>query len=357
MTISDQEINKLYSTAVDLLSELIRIPALSKEEDRRADFLYNFLIGENLNPTRLGNNIILSSGTGKPKKRILLNSHIDTVKVSSSWIHNPFEPVRKEGKLYGLGSNDAGASVVSLLMTYKHLSQFENQFDLIYAASAEEEISGQNGIVKVIEEIGEVDLAIVGEPTGMQMAIAEKGLMVIDGLATGVAGHAAREEGLNAIYIALKDIERIKEFNFHKVSDLLGKTKATVTVINGGSQHNVIPDQCKFVIDIRANELYSLHEIHSLLQSDVKSTLTPRSFRLKPSYIDHHHPIVIKGKSMGLSCFGSPTLSDQALMPYMSVKIGPGQSSRSHTSDEYIEMDEIKQGIKTYIELLNGLEL
>lgn len=357
MTISDQELDRIYNKAVDLLSELIRIPSLSKEENKRADFLFDYLVHEKLKPKRIGNNIILSNDVDRPKKRILLNSHIDTVKASPSWTHNPFDPIQVNGKLYGLGSNDAGASVVSLLMTYIHMSHWDNAFDLIFAASAEEEISGQNGIIKVIEEIGEVDLAIVGEPTGMQMATAEKGLMVIDGLATGVSGHAAREEGLNAIYIALQDIQSIKEFDFDKISDLLGKTKATVTIINAGTQHNVIPDQCKFVIDIRANELYTLHEIYSLLQSTVKSTLTPRSFRLKPSYIDHRHPIVIKGKSMGISCYGSPTLSDQALMPYRSVKIGPGQSSRSHTADEYIELNEIKLGIKTYIELLKGLEL
>lgn len=357
MSISDQELNTIYNKAVVLLADLIRIPSWSKEENQRADFLFDYLIGEKLHPIRVGNNIILSNGSGIRKKRILLNSHIDTVKASPSWTLDPYDPIPLNGKLYGLGSNDAGASVVSLLMAYLHMSQFDNPFDLIFAASAEEEISGQNGIIKVIEEIGEVDLAIVGEPTGMQMATAEKGLMVIDGLATGVSGHAAREEGLNAIYIALQDIETIKEFDFDKVSDLLGKTKATVTIINAGTQHNVVPDQCKFVIDIRANELYTLHEIYTLLQSTVKSTLTPRSFRLKPSYIDHRHPIVIKGKSMGMTCFGSPTLSDQALMPYMSVKIGPGQSSRSHTADEYIELDEIKQGIKTYIELLKGLEL
>ena len=357
MSISDQELNTIYEKAVVLLSDLIHSPSLSKEENQRADFLFDYLIREKLHPIRVGNNIILSNGSGIHKKRILLNSHIDTVKASPSWTLDPYDPIPLNGKLYGLGSNDAGASVVSLLMAYLHMSQFDNPFDLIFAASAEEEISGQNGIIKVIEEIGEVDLAIVGEPTGMQMATAEKGLMVIDGLATGVSGHAAREEGLNAIYIALQDIEIIKEFDFDKVSDLLGKTKATVTIVNAGTQHNVVPDQCKFVIDIRANELYTLHEIFTLLQSTVKSTLTPRSFRLKPSYIDHRHPIVIKGKSMGMTCYGSPTLSDQALMPYMSVKIGPGQSSRSHTADEYIELDEIKQGIKTYIELLKGLEL
>lgn len=357
MTISNQDLNTLYTKAVDLLSDLIRIPSMSKEENRRAEFLYDLLSSEKLNPKRIENNIILSPGSNSLKKRVLLNSHIDTVKATSSWTMDPFNPIQKDGKLYGLGSNDAGASVVCLLMAYMYLNQKDNQFDLIFSASAEEEISGQNGIIKVIEEIGEVDLAIVGEPTGLQLATAEKGLMVIDGLTTGVSGHAARDEGINAIYIALQDIEKIKEFEFSKVSDLLGKTKATVTMINAGNHHNVIPDQCKFVIDVRANELYSLHEIHALLQSSVKSALTARSYRLKPSYIDHHHPIVIKGKSLGLNCYGSPTLSDQALMPYMSVKIGPGHSSRSHTADEYIELDEIKQGIKTYIELLDGLEL
>jgi acetylornithine deacetylase len=347
----------IIKSAKDLLSSLISIPSLSKEEDKRADFLYQHFKDLNHIPSRIGNNIILGNTEKNDRKKILLNSHIDTVKPANSYTLDPYKPIIKEGKLYGLGSNDAGASLVSLFAAYQHVINTNQSYDLIYVASAEEEISGQNGIAKVIDHIGNVDLAIVGEPTGMQMATAEKGLLVIDAIAHGVSGHAARNEGVNAIYIAIKDIESIRTFDFEKVSDLLGKTKATVTMVNAGSQHNVVPDQCKFVVDIRSNELYTLPEIHSLLQAHVQSTLTPRSFRLNPSRIDHDHPIVKKGISLGLSCYGSPTLSDQALMPYLSIKIGPGQSSRSHTADEYIELSEIDHGIKTYIDLLNGLEL
>lgn len=352
---SSDELNAYYKESVSILNSLIKIPALSKEEDQRALFLYDYFSRQGFSPNRIGNNIILYQNFNSSKKKIVLNSHIDTVKPAVTYTLNPNEPITKDGKLYGLGSNDAGASLVCLFAAFKYLKNTHQAFDLIFVASAEEEISGQNGIVKVIDELGPIDLAIVGEPTGMQMATAEKGLMVIDGLAKGIAGHAAREEGLNAIYVALRDIEKIKNYSWSKVSDLLGKTKATVTLIQAGTQHNVVPDQCKYVVDVRVNELYSLHEIYSVLQSEVESMLTPRSFRLKPSKIDHSHPIVQKGLSLGLNCYGSPTLSDQALMPYISIKIGPGQSSRSHTADEYIELDEIRNGIEMYIKLLDGL--
>ncbi len=357
MPITDHELNVLTDQAVSLLIDLIKIPAFSKDESARATYLYDYLLSQKLFPKRVENNIILKGNHDPVKKKVLLNSHIDTVKPVGGWVYNPHEPVLRDGKLTGLGANDAGASVVSLLAAYQYLSKQSLTYELIYAASAEEEISGHHGIVEVINEIGRVDLAIVGEPTGMNMAIAEKGLMVLDGLAKGKSGHAAREEGINALYVAIEDIQKIKSFAFDKVSSLLGKTQASVTMIHAGTQHNVVPDECKYVIDVRANELYTLPEIHDLLQSQVSSTLTPRSFRLKPSHIDVHHPIVIKGKELGLSSYGSPTLSDQSLLSCTSIKIGPGQSSRSHTADEYILVEEIRNAIRIYVELLGGLNL
>ncbi|MEP7267631.1 MAG: M20/M25/M40 family metallo-hydrolase [Saprospiraceae bacterium] len=358
MPITSNELDQLTTEAIALLSELIGIPALSKEEENRADFLQHYLIQSGFKPRRIGNNILLSKNNIDSNKCILLNSHIDTVKPSPSWSYNPHKAFIKEGKLFGLGANDAGASVVSLFMAFKYLSSKHQSYSLLFAATAEEEISGENGIAKLLNEIQNIDLAIVGEPTGMQMAIAEKGLMVIDAVTKGRSGHAAREEGVNAIYLAIADIETIKMLNFEKTSPLLGKSKATVTIIHAGSQHNVVPDECRYVIDVRCNEMYTLQEVHSLLQHAVKySALTPRSFRLQPSSIDVDHEIIKKGISMGLNHYGSPTLSDQALMPFPSLKIGPGDSSRSHTADEYIELDEIKKGIQYYIQLMDSLDL
>ena len=357
MPISESKLDQLTLEAIELLSALVRIPALSKEEDHRATFLLNYLKNQGLDPKQSLNNIMLDQDPLTSKPKLLLNSHIDTVKPVPSWNLNPHDPIKQNGNLYGIGTNDAGASVVSLLMTYKYLMDSNQSYHLIYAATAEEEISGQNGIAHIINELHDIKLAIVGEPTGMQMAIAEKGLMVIDALASGISGHAARHEGKNAIYVALADIERIINYLFDKESDLLGSTKATVTMIHAGSQHNVIPDQCNYVIDVRSNEFYSNEEIYNLLQGEVESVLTPRSFRLNSSRIKTNHPIVIKGTKIGLTSYGSPTLSDQTLMPFPSIKIGPGASSRSHTADEYIKMDEIRHGIKTYIELLDGLSI
>ena len=356
MPIDESELNNLAEEALKLLTTIIGIPAYSKEEDRRADFLEQYLQSRSYHALRIGNNVL----SGKPdptRPIILLNSHLDTVKPASTWTKQPHTPIISDGKLYGLGSNDAGASLVSLLMAYLHLTKQDTPYQLIYAATAEEEISGQNGIIKVIDHLGPVHLAIVGEPTGMNLAVAEKGLMVIDATSEGVSGHAARDEGKNAIYQALDDINNIRNFRFEKISEHLGSTKATVTIIQAGSQHNVIPDTCTFVIDIRSNELYDNQEIHQLLQSQVQSNLTARSYRLKSSHISMQHPIVQKGLSMGLTAYGSPTLSDQALMPYTSIKIGPGQSSRSHTADEYITIEELRHGIQTYITLLTGLHL
>lgn len=355
MPIADTELHQLTDKAIALLMDLIRIPAYSREEHAKADKLQEELSQLGLQPKRVLNNLILGQPDGSSRPVVLLNSHIDTVRPVESWTLSPHGPVLKDDKIYGLGTNDAGASVVCLAMAYFHLSKKQQTYQLIFAASAEEEISGQNGILRVLEETGPVQLAIVGEPTGMEMAIAEKGLMVIDAVAKGQSGHAARNEGINAIYEALPDIEWIRNYRFEKISDHLGASKATVTVIQAGKQHNVVPDACHYVIDVRSNELYTNEEILEILQSGVKSVLTPRSLRLKSSGIPVSHPVVQRGLNLGLGTYGSPTLSDQALMPNLSLKIGPGQSSRSHTADEYVRIGEIREGIRTYISLLDGL--
>ncbi|MBN2520852.1 MAG: M20 family metallo-hydrolase [Bacteroidales bacterium] len=343
---------------INLLKELIKIPSFSREECKTADLLENFINNKGYKVNRKINNLWVFGNNNKPKKPyVLLCSHHDTVKPVNTWTKNPFEPLEENGKIYGLGSNDAGASLVSLLAAFLQLDQQENPFNLIYAASAEEEVSGLNGMTSLISELGHIDLAIIGEPTQMQMAVAEKGLMVIDCESHGKAGHAARNEGINAIYIAHKDIEWIKNYCFPKKSDLLGEVKMTVTMINAGQQHNVVPDKCSFVIDVRANELYSNEEIFSIIQSNLKSIAKARSFRLNSSSINTNHPIVKKGIEMGLTYFGSPTTSDQSVIPFTSIKIGPGDSSRSHSADEFIYIDEINKGVETYINLLSNLLL
>lgn len=337
-----------------LLQKLIITSSFSKEESVTADLIQHFLLDKGLSAERQQNNVWIKNKFWQAEKpTILLNSHHDTVKPVKGWQRNPFDPSIENGKLFGLGSNDAGASLVSLLATFLHYyNQEDLRYNLIFAATAEEEISGKNGIASILNKLGKIDLGIVGEPTEMQLAIAEKGLMVIDGEAKGKAGHAARNEGINALYIALKDIEIIRNFDFEKSSDLLGKVKATVTQIEAGTQHNVVPDTCKFVIDVRSNEHYSNEEIYKILQNKVQSKLSPRSFRLNSSGISKTHPIVKKGISMGLNCFGSPTLSDQALMPFTTIKIGVGDSARSHTADEFIYLKELEEGIEIYKELL-----
>ena len=289
------------------------------------------------------------------KPTILLNSHIDTVKPVNGWRKQPFTAKIENGKLYGLGSNDAGASVVSLFQAYRHLSATEQAYNLIFLASCEEEVSGKNGIESVLSQLPPITLGIVGEPTEMHPAIAEKGLMVLDVTAHGKAGHAARNEGENAIYKALQDIQWFREYRFPKESSLLGPVKMSVTQVNAGTQHNVIPDLCNFVVDIRSNECYSNEELFAEICSHISSEAKARSFRLNSSHIDADHPFVKRAVAMGRIPFGSPTLSDQALMRFPSVKIGPGKSSRSHTADEYIVISEIEEAIKLYIELLDGL--
>jgi len=348
---------ELTNDAVSLLSDLISIPSFSREEKAVADFFENYIESRGYVATRSSNNIwLMSPGFDTNKPTILLNSHIDTVKPVSGWNKDPFIPVLENGQLYGLGSNDAGASVVSLLHAYFHLTQHQQAYNLIFAATAEEEVSGKNGIESLVKELPEIHFAIVGEPTGMNAAIAEKGLMVLDCTVQGKAGHAARNEGDNAIYKAMKYVDWFRTYQFAKVSELLGPVKMSVTQINAGTQHNVIPDKCTFVVDIRSNELYSNQQILDEIKTQIDCEITPRSTRLGSSATPQQHPILKKINKLGRSCFGSPTLSDQALLSVPSIKMGPGNSARSHTADEYILVSEINDAIKTYIELLHKFE-
>ena len=339
--------------AVELLSELISTPSVSRDEKAAADLLQRKIKEWGLPCKRIGNNLIVAKRLSKKKPTLLLNAHIDTVKPVATWTRDPFEPTIEDGKLYGLGSNDCGGGLVSLLQVYRILSAEKDiPYNIIYVASCEEEVSGQNGFSLVLPELPPIDVAIVGEPTGMQPAIAEKGLMVIDGVAHGKSGHAARNEGINAIYEALDDLQWLRDYQFRKVSPLLGETKATVTVLHAGTQHNVIPDKVEFVIDVRTNEYYQNEFVFAFLQKHMKSELKARSFRLHSSSIPEDHPLIKKCKRMRMKPFGSPTLSDQALMPFPSFKLGPGESCRSHTADEFIGIDEIHKAIKTYVKLI-----
>jgi acetylornithine deacetylase len=289
---------------------------------------------------------------------ILLNSHIDTVKPASGYTRDPFCPEIEDGKLFGLGSNDAGGPLVTLLAVFVHFFEKDDlPFNLIYAATAEEEISGKNGLASILDELGNIAFAIVGEPTKMQLAVAEKGLMVLDCTAHGKSGHAARDEGENAIYKAISDIEKIRNYRFEKVSDVLGPVKTTVTIVNAGTQHNVVPAVCTFTIDVRTNEHYSNQDAFRIIDELIDSEVVPRSFRLNSSGISLQHPVVLRAKELGLNCYGSPTTSDQAILPYPSVKIGPGDSARSHTADEFIFISEIEEGFKIYVDLLTGLRI
>lgn len=350
--------SELANDAVALLQQMIAIPSFSRDETSVADFLERYIEIKGYVVSRKGNNVwLLSPGFDPSRKTILLNSHIDTVKPVSGWIRDPFSPTIENGKLYGLGSNDAGASVVTLLHTFFYLVQQQQTYNLIFAASAEEEVSGKDGIESLFAELPKIDFAIVGEPTQMNLAVAEKGLMVLDCVAIGKAGHAARNEGENAIYKALKDIDWFRNYEFEKKTDLLGPVKMTVTQINAGTQHNVVPDKCSFVVDIRSNEMYSNQEILDEVVNNVSCEVTPRSTRLGSTATPLEHPVVKEAKLLNRKLFGSPTLSDQALLKFPSVKIGPGESSRSHTADEYILTDEIGEAIDIYIKLLDGLKL
>ena len=349
--------SKLKSAAIELLRSLISVPSFSKTEDQTADILIDFLTKKNIPVHRHGNNIWVKSLNQNPEyPTLLLNSHHDTVKPVAGWQRDPFTPTIEKDILYGLGSNDAGASLVSLLAVFLHFYTRKNlPVNLLFLASAEEEISGTNGVEAVLPKLGKIDFGMVGEPTDMQMATAEKGLLVLDGIATGKAGHAARDEGENAIYVALRDIEYLQNLRFEKVSEQLGPIKISVTQIQAGTQHNVVPDKCKFVVDVRTTAAYSNQEVFDFLNKHTTSTLKARSTRLEPSGISIHHPLIQSGKKLGISTFGSATLSDQAMMKFPTLKMGPGDSSRSHTADEFILLSEIKNGIDTYIHLLENL--
>jgi len=348
----------IISDSVELLKAMIEIPSLSKEENEVVDYLEGKFKLWGLPFERSGNNIwIRSADWSESKPVILFNSHVDTVRSGKGWTYEPFRATVEGDRLTGLGSNDAGASVVALLGAFRYFYTTENRnYNLIFCASAEEEISGQNGVASVLDQLGKIDLAIVGEPTQMQVAIAEKGLIVLDCEAKGKAGHAARNEGVNAIYKAIKDIQLLEEYRFPMESTLLGPVKMTVTQIEAGAQHNVVPDSCRFVIDVRTNEFYSNDEAFQVIAGLIGSEVRPRSFRLNSSGISPGHPLVKRAVEMGLSTYGSPTTSDQAVIPYPSVKMGPGDSARSHTANEYILISEIEGGIETYIRLLEGLK-
>lgn len=340
--------------AVSLLSHLIATPSVSRDERRAADIMEEELTRCGFTPHREANNVwAIGSCQREDRPTLLLNAHIDTVKPVASYTRNPYEPSLEDGTLYGLGSNDCGGGLVSLLQVFRELSASERcPYNLVYLASAEEEVSGKNGISRALPLLPHVDVAIVGEPTGMQPAVAEKGLMVVDITAHGKSGHAARNEGVNAIYEALDDLCWIRSHRFDRVSRFLGPTKMQATVVNAGTQHNVVPDECKIVVDVRTNELYTNEEVFDIISSHCKSECRARSFRLHSSRIDLNHPLVERCVALGLQPFGSPTLSDQALMPFASLKLGPGQSARSHSADEYIKVSEIEHAIGLYLRLL-----
>jgi len=359
MNSKETNIDDLYFDSIDLLKQLIAIPSFSKEEDKTADCLEAFLQQKNIPSHRFLNNVwAINKYFDESKPTLLLNSHHDTVKPNKGYTLNPFEPIARDGKLFGLGSNDAGAALVSLLATFVHFYDADLPFNIIFAASAEEEISGKNGVEILLKELPKIDCAIVGEPTLLNMAVAEKGLLVLDCIAHGKAGHAARNEGVNALYIAMKDIDWLSSFEFPKVSSLLGPVHVAVTSVNTENKtHNIVPSECSFLVDIRVNELYSFEEIISIIKENLQSEIHPRSTRLKSTFIPHDHPLVIAGTKMGLSSYGSPTCSDKALMDFPSLKIGPGDSARSHIADEFIFVNEIKDGIKTYIDIITNYKL
>ena len=353
--------------AVALLKKLIATPSVSRNEKDAADIMEATIRSYGFTPQRDANNVwIIDPHYDEGKPTLLLNAHIDTVKPVDSWKRDPFHPgieVQKgeskeeEEILYGLGSNDCGGGLCSLLQMFRLLTSKPQSYNLIYLASAEEEVSGKDGISRALPLLPHIDVAIVGEPTGMQPAVAEKGLMVLDVIAHGKSGHAARNEGVNAIYEALDDMRWIRDYKFEKVSEFLGPTKMTLTVVNAGTQHNVIPDTCTMLVDIRTNEFYDNEEVYHFICQHLKSECKAHSFRLKSSRIDPEHPLIKKCVAMGMKPFGSPTLSDQALMSFPSFKLGPGESSRSHSADEFIKMSEIRDAIAQYAELLDGANI
>ena len=344
--------------AVMLLKNMISIPSFSREEQKVADWLQRYIELQGYTVNRKDNNLwLMSPGFDASRRTILLNSHIDTVKPVNGWNHDPHRPILVGDKLHGLGSNDAGASVVSLLQAFMILTARQQSYNLIFSATAEEEVSGANGIESLIPELPAIDFAIVGEPTQMHMAVAEKGLMVLDCVVYGKAGHAAHGTGVNALYKAIDSIDWFRNYEFPRQTEFLGPVKMTVTQINAGTQHNVVPDKCSFVVDIRSNEMYSNAELLGLIKQYVDCEVTARSTRLSSTATPVGHPVVLRAQEIKRNLYGSPTISDQALMPFPSVKMGPGDSSRSHTANEYIKPQEIEEAIEVYVQLLDKLEL
>lgn len=346
-------INHYTEDALRLLQRLIATPSASRDEAGAADIMENCIRTLHLDCRRHGNNVwSIAPGFCESKETILLNAHIDTVKPVKTWTRDPYRPAVEGDRLYGLGSNDCGGGLVALLQAFRLLAERERRFNLVYLASAEEEVSGSGGISSVLPLLPSIDLAIVGEPTGMQPAVAEKGLMVLDVTARGKSGHAARGEGVNAIYEALDDLCWLRSYRFKRVSEFLGPTVMNVTMVNAGTQHNVVPDECRMVVDVRTNELYTNEEVFDFIHRHLRSEVRARSFRLHSSGIPLAHPLVKRCIAMGMKPFGSPTLSDQALMPFSSLKLGPGESSRSHSADEFIRISEIEAAIGCYVKLL-----
>lgn len=342
--------------SIELLAQLITIPSFSREEDKTADAIQDFFKKQNIPTHRHGNNVWTKNlNFDEEKPTLLLNSHHDTVKPNPGYTRDPFKPTIEDGKLYGLGSNDAGGALVSLIATFVHFYPAKLNYNLVFVASAEEEISGTNGIESAWSMLPKIDCAIVGEPTLTDIAVAEKGLMVLDCVSKGKAGHAAREEGVNAIYEAMRDIEWFKAFSFPKTSYTLGKVKMSVTVIQAGQAHNQVPPECKFTVDVRVTDAYTLEEVLDEVKKHVSCSVQPRSMRLRPSGIGKDHPLVASARKLGKRLYGSPTTSDQALIPAPSIKVGPGDSARSHSADEFIYINEIEAGIATYVGLVEGL--
>ena len=347
----------LFEEAVELLQKLISTPSFSKEEDKTADVINDFLLRHDITPHRKLNNLWAWNKFFDPAKpTILLNSHHDTVKPNSGYTRDPYDGAIENGKIYGLGSNDAGGCLVSLIAMFLYFYDKPGmKYNFCLATTAEEEISGRNGLELIVPDLGKLDFGIVGEPTKMDLAIAEKGLMVLDCTSYGKAGHAAREEGENAIYKALADIEWFRNYRFPKESDIFGPIKMSVTIINAGSQHNVVPASCGFTVDVRVTDAYRNEEVLEIIRQHVSCEVVPRSIRLRPSSIDRNHPIVQSGLALGRNTYGSPTTSDQSLLDIPSLKIGPGNSARSHIADEFIFLDEIREGIQLYINILEPL--
>lgn len=357
LLLNEVKLKSLTEESITLLKQLIALPSFSKDEEKTADLIQNFLELNGVAVHRKMNNVwCFNKHIDASKPSILLNSHHDTVRPNNGYTLNPFEPLILDGKLYGLGSNDAGGALVSLLATFLYFNDNKSlNYNLVYAATAEEEISGKDGVELILPELGKIDFAMVGEPTQMHLAIAEKGLLVLDCTVYGKSGHAARDEGENAIYKAIKIIDWFKTFQFPKVSESLGSVKMTVTILQSGSQHNVVPDTCSFTVDIRTTDVYTNKEVLEIIKQYVDCEIKPRSMRLNSSAIDKNHPIVIAGIELGRKTYGSPTSSDQAVMNFPSLKIGPGDSARSHTADEFICLSEVEEGIELYIKMLNEI--